>query len=225
MLPEKTNSAARQGKGIVARAAARFREARRGTRIGFVIDATGSRARQWEQAQTIQARMFRAAGRRSGMHLRLVHYGGGALCDHGWQDSPRNIAAAMARVRCRSGLTQILPALSRFADDGPDGNAKAIILIGDAFEEDPEEATRIGAALKVAGIRLYAFLEGEDWTAADAFRRLAEMTGGRFARFGDDLPLDELCQGVALLSAGGDGRLRRLKHDKVRRLLLEGPKE
>lgn len=224
MLPTKKSTTATAGSGLLSRAAARFREARSGTRIGFVIDATGSRAQQWEQAQTIQARMFRAAGRRSGMHLRLVHYGGGQLHDHGWQNDPRNIAAAMARVRCRSGLTQMLPALSGFADE-PDGDANAIILIGDAFEEDLEEAARIGAALKAVGIRLYAFLEGEDWTAADAFRRLAEMTGGRFAQFGDDLPLDELCQGVALLSAGGDSRLRRLKHKKVRQLLLDGPKE
>ena len=55
------------------------------------------------------------------------------------------------------------------------------------------------------------------------FRRLAEETGGKFARFGEDLPLGALCEGVALLTAGGDQAVKRLGNKKVRQLLLTGP--
>ena len=56
------------------------------------------------------------------------------------------------------------------------------------------------------------------------FRNFAEVTDGKFARFGDDLPLADLCQGVALLASGGKKALRQLGNKKVQRLLLGSAK-
>jgi hypothetical protein len=96
-------------------------------------------------------------------------------------------------------------------------------LIGDCFEEDAAQAARLGHALKAAGIKVFAFLEGEDWTADAVFRGLAATTGGRFARLGDELPLDALCAGVALLTAGGAKALAQIENKQVKRLLLPRP--
>jgi hypothetical protein len=226
MLPAKRNNAA-VGKSAFGRArerfAARLEQRRRGARIGLIVDATGSRYQTWEQAQVIQARMFRETEKLNALSLRLVHFGGMALRDHGWMTDPHAVAARMAGVHCESGSTRIVPALRLFAAEGEESRAGAIILIGDCFEESAKDAYEAARALKRAGIRVFSFLEGNDWTAQDVFRRLAAETGGAFARFGESLPLGALCEGVALLTAGGEKAVKRLAHEKVRRLLLTGP--
>ena len=169
--------------------------------------------------------MFRSIAKLSALSLRLAHFGGFGLADHGWMTDPRAVAAQMASVRCITGCTQIIPALAAFAAEAPESRAHALILIGDAFEENIEEAAQLGAALKAAGIKVFSFLEGKDWTAETAFRRLAEATGGKFAQFGADLPLADLCEGAALLAAGGEKAIARLGNKRVRQLLLTGPSD
>ncbi len=218
MLPKTRNTKSATKPGALVRAARRFRQETEATHIGVVIDATGSRAAVWEEAQRVQARMFRRLGGGSRLSLRLVHFGGGEITDHGWADSARRVARNMAAVRCRAGLTQVIPALMQFTAAPDAETARAIILIGDSFEEESRSAERAGAALKAAGIKVFSFLEGEDMAAGDAFARLAAMTGGRFARFGDELPLAALCEGVALLSAGRSDELKCIRNKAVRRL-------
>lgn len=210
---------------ILERAKARYKArtaAKRSVRIGFVIDATASRWNTWEEAQVIQAKMFKATLGIGTLSLRLVHFGGVELSDLGWQDDVRKVAAHMAAVRCVSGLTQINQALYRFMGDAPEDKADAVILIGDCFEEDSAYAALAGSEFKKMGIKVFSFIEGDDLTASAVFKKLAEDTGGKFARFGADLPLADLCEGVALLTSGGTKALRRLKNEKAR-LLLEGP--
>jgi len=156
------------------------------------------------------------------LSLRLLHFGGNELTDHGWQEDPRHLAAKMAAVRCASGLTQILPALEHFLDDTAP-TASAIILIGDCFEECSEEGEHIARLLAAQKIKVFSFLEGDDGTAQAVFKRLAEVTGGRFAQFGGALPLGDLCEGVALLTAGGNRAVKHLKNERVAQLLLTGP--
>lgn len=228
MLPLKKTAAALPAKsGAFTRALERFREQRKAdsriTRIGFIVDATGSRHATWEQAQTVQGRMFQAVAGLGRVSLRLVHFGGGVLTDHGWSEDTGRLAARMAAVRCHAGQTQVLPALRAFADDGE--RADAVILVGDAFEEEPDEALLLCQALRQRGIRVFAFFEGDLRAAEDQFRLIAETTGGRFARLGDDLPLADLCEGVALLAAGGEKAVRRLGNERARRLLLTGPSD
>lgn len=208
------------GKSLT-RAVARAKADRQRVRIGFIVDATASRDGAWEQAQTVQGRMFQAVAGLGRVSLRLVHFGGGELTDHGWSENTRKLATRMAAVRCRQGLTQVLPALRVFMDDGE--KIDAVILVGDAFEEEPAEALMLCHTLRIRGIRVFAFFEGELLAAEDQFRLIAGTTGGRFARLGDDLPLTDLCEGVALLAAGGEKAVRRLGNERARRLLLTGP--
>ena len=231
MLPAKTQITLPEKKSApsaFARAIERTRTRREATkpvRIGFLVDATGSRCETWEQAQNIQAGMFRTVSGLRSLSLRLVHFGGNTLIDHGWQTDTRALAAKMAAVRCVTGLTQILQALTTFLDEPDAARPHAIILIGDFFEESSDEAKAIGEALKAAGIKVFAFLEGDDWTAQSVFRGLAQTTGGAFAKFGAELPLSDLCEGVALLTAGGEKGLKRLINKRTRQLLLTGPSE
>lgn len=208
------------GKSLT-RAVARAKADRQRVRIGFIVDATGSREKSWEQAQTVQGRMFQSVADLGRVSIRLVHFGGGELIDHGWSADTHELAAHMAAVRCRTGGTQILQALRAFLGDTD--QADAIILVGDAFEEDAHDAERLALSLRAAGIKVFSFFEGDLRQAQEVFRKLAEITGGRFAMLGDDLPLGDLCEGVALLAAGGEKAVRRLKNERARRLLLTGP--
>lgn len=228
MLPTKTKTGLLKGKGAMARALKRAKakqEASKPIPIGFIIDATGSREHSWEQAQRIQSDMFKSITGLRSLRLRVLHFGGASLTDIGWQSNPRDVAKKMAAVRCSAGLTQTLPALSEFLEEAQADRAKAIILVGDSFEEDCREAQELGHLLKSAGIKLFCFLEGDDWIAETVFRDLAATTGGAFAQFGDELPLADLCEGVALLCAGGKKALDRLNHTKAKQLLLAGPEE
>jgi hypothetical protein len=228
MLPALIKKQVAKRQGVLQRALKRMGplQEERGAPVaslGFLIDATGSRAATWEKAQTIQARMFRTVADIGRLSVQLVYFGGLSVKDCGPADDPRKLAVAMARVRCASGLTQFVPGLLAFVDNPYADKVSAIILIGDAFEEDPREIERIAGSLKRLGIRIYSFLEGDDTTAEDVFREIAEITGGRFAKFGDDLPLGDLCEGVALLASGGERALQRLPNERVRQLLLTGP--
>ncbi len=210
-------------KNLLARVMVRYQERAaiaRGTRIGFLIDATASRENTWAQAQMIQANMFRSASGLKSLKLRLVYFGGNQLTKLEWSDNARLIAARMTKVRCDAGLTQITKGLEAFIDEKPEYRAGAIILIGDSFEEDVIKAERIAAILRNKNIKVFSFIEGEDQTAHCVFKNLAIVTGGKFAKFGNELPLGDLCEGVALLTSGGKKALAQLKNEKVRRLLL-----
>lgn len=186
--------------------------------IGFVIDATGSRSATWAQAQEIQARMFEKVASYGAMTLRLVHFGGSVISDLGWERNSDTVTSHMAEVSCIGGSTQILASLQKFIEDQK--AAKSIILIGDAFEESVEAIPEIAATLKARGTKVFSFLEGGSEGAAKAFQMLAEQTGGAFAEFGKDMPLQDLCEGVALMSIGGASALERLQNANVKTLLL-----
>lgn len=196
------------------------RRSKRPVRIGFLIDATASREESWEQAQIIQARMFKSVLALRKFEPRLVHFGGFKIRDHGWCDKADKVAAEMAKVQCVGGITEINGGLQAFLGEGE--KADAIIIVGDSFEEERDEG--LINEFRKKGIRLFCFQEGKDVIAREAFSWMAEQTNGSYARFGDELPLSDLCEGVALLAAGGKLSLANLKNEKVR-LLLAGPEE
>jgi hypothetical protein len=221
----RSRGSAAAKQGAFARALERMREKRmereREVRIGLIVDATGSREASWEQAQVAQARVFDALARLHKASLRLVHYGGGEIIAHGYAEDATELAARMAAVRCHQGLTQILPALRVMQFD--DVRPEVIIVVGDAFEEDADELAHTLPFIKDMGIRIYALFEGENLAAERAFRLMAEKTGGRFARLGEDMPLTDLCEGIALLVGGGARAVKRIGNKSVRTLLLSGP--
>ncbi len=225
MLPATTQKKSTGLARAFSRAVARYSETTRPARLGFIVDATGSRAATWEDAQAAQRRLFAATRRVKRLKVRLVRFGGNKMFDHGWQDKADTLTRTMAGVRCRRGLTQILPALQSFIDEPADSRATAIVLIGDCFEEDADEAERMAKVLKQAGIRVYAFLEGQDEFAAGIFRMFAQTTEGRLARLGDDLPLAEFCEAVAVLTAGGHKALAALPRSRAKQLLLADKRE
>lgn len=188
-------------------------------KVGFIIDATASRSSNWNELQEIQAAMFAGVAGQGAITMRLVHFGGDRITDRGWMRNSGEVAAAMKDVSCVSGSTMIIPSLEMFLDNTPSALSPSIIIVGDSFEENEDEAARVAGKLAARKIKVFTFLDGDDECAGKIFRMLAEKTGGVFAPFGKDMPLDQLCKGVAMMSVG-DTDLQSLQNAAVKRLLL-----
>lgn len=191
--------------------------------IGFVIDATASRSDNWEEAQLIQAKMFESVSSFARMNLRVIHYGGDQVTDNPWENNPESIKKMMAEVSCRSGSTQIVESLSLLASHENKVLPRSIILVGDSFEEEMSDLSEIAKKLADKKIKVFSFLDGDSYQAEEAFKFLSKETGGVFAKFGADMPLKDLCEGVALMSAGGQSALSRLQNANARALLTAKP--
>jgi hypothetical protein len=191
-------------------------------RLCFVIDATESRARTWKAAQKIQAQMFRVAQRSGNLRAQVIYFRGtrtiAAVTDE-WASSPDILVHEMAKVECRTGPTQILQSLSIARELG----STAIVLIGDAFEECPEALEVQAAQFSNAGIPMFTFLEGDDREATLAFSRLAGITGGAFAVFGDYRNLGDLVTAAATYATGGSEALARLPGPAAGEVLRQLP--
>lgn len=108
---------------------------------------------------------------------------------------------------------------------------KAIIYIGDCFEEDPHEAVEIARQLKLKGIRCFIFhdsssqAQGYDTQSArTAFEQITQITGGAILPFDETSPdlVRELLSAIALYTAQGIKALQQqTKLLPAARLLLE----
>ena len=191
-------------------------------RLCFVIDATESRARTWKAAQKIQAQMFRVAQRSGNLLVQVIYFRGtrtiAAVTDE-WASNADVLVHKMAKVECRTGPTQILQSLWIARELG----STAIVLIGDAFEECPEALEVQADQFSSAGIPMFTFLEGNDREATLAFSRLAEITGGAFAVFGDYRNLGDLVAAAATYATGGTEALAQLPGTAAGKVLRQLP--
>lgn len=236
--PTSGGALARQATGtsaLVNRPVARadvshFHQNVQTTRIGFIIDATGSRQHSWDWATGIQEKMFRDVEQEQNPEIRLVHFGGDQLQDRGWHKSSGSLIEVMRHVDCQQGKTQYTPALDIYGKDNK--KPRALVLIGDAFEGDVlENAYMQARILGNQDVKIFAFQEGEDETTKVAFNEMAHLTGGAYQQFNENTDLAGLLHGVTAyamhgaegllrLAAGGDEAAERLA--KSMRLL--GPK-
>jgi hypothetical protein len=217
--PERPDVAAIQG--AVARREEMAKNNNKG--ICFVIDATGSREHSWREAQQMQARMFDALKEYKDLSIGVISYGGNRIDNLGWFNNADSAKRKMAEVRCEGGATQIVDSLE-MASQGNKGKApSSVILVGDAFEEDFGRLERTASLLKLRGVKVYAFVEGDIPEAATAFKMVADITGGVFKKFGEDLSLSDLVVAAAVYDTGGKEALQQLanKGDKGAKEMLQ----
>lgn len=179
------------------------------TRFSFIIDSTGSRNENWCEATQIQHRMARSLNA-GNTEVRLLHFGGGTLNDLGWGKKPNEIAQYMSDVKCMAGKTQIVPALKKVAMDE---KRSTVILIGDAFEENQNDALEMAGKLRQQDKKIYAYYEitNDSNNISEAmFQQLAQKTGGVFAQFGKNMDLSLLCEATVMLETQGMAALREM---------------
>jgi hypothetical protein len=175
-------------------------------RLVLAMDATLSREHSWDQAQAIQADMFREAGRVGGLDVQLVYFRGHAECRASkWSPDTQSLARLMSGIRCMGGRTQILRVLKHLRSEAAAGKVNACVYVGDAMEEPIDDLAAVAGEIGLLGVPVFMFQEGADPAAEAGFREVARLTRGAYFRFGHDsaLILRELLTAVAVYAAGG----------------------
>ena len=232
----------RNGKGgdvapgdDIARFLSRARETRvtGGGRGGlvFALDATMSRQHAWDAAQHIQAEMFAAVESAGGLDIQLVYFRGFGECRASrWVHQTAELRDMMTKIDCRGGRTQIGKVLAHTRKEAGKRNpanadrsrVDAMVFIGDAMEENIDTLCQKAGEIGLLGVPCFMFLEGRNGIAEQAFREIARLTKGAFARFdsGSAAHLAQLLKAVAQFASGGRAALENSRTREAR-LLLE----
>jgi hypothetical protein len=192
-------------------------------RIIFALDATASREQTWDTACQLQAEMFREVAGAGGLEVQLVFYRGDRECSASrWTTDTNHLTKIMTGIKCRAGHTQLRKILAHAQKETQLLKVGALIFIGDALEEDPDEIIPEARELGRLGVPAFMFQEGRDHEVEHVFRNIASLTRGAYCRFdsGAAGQLAELLRAVAVYAAGGIAALAT-RHDAGAVKLLE----
>ncbi len=187
-------------------------------RLIFALDATMSRQPTWDMACALQGQMFAACAALGGLGVQLVYFRGMGECrSSSWVGDPRRLTELMSRIDCRGGHTQIGRVLAHIRDEARRQPVRAFVFVGDAMEENADDLCALAGELGLLGIKAFMFQEGHDLAAATAFREIARLTGGSYARFnaGSAAQLLDLLKAAAFYAAGGRAALQRLAESEA----------
>lgn len=182
-------------------------------RLVFALDATMSRQPTWDLACRVQGEMFVAAGDAGGLSVQLVYFRGFDECRASrWVADPRALTDLMTKISCRGGQTQIGRMLRHVRTEASQTPLKVLVYVGDAMEEPIDDLCAVAGELGLLGVKAFMFHEGRDPDAARAFREIARLTGGAYARFDAGAPhaLAELLRAAAAYATSGVEGLTRL---------------
>lgn len=191
----------------------------RAGRLIFAIDATASRQPTWDRACHLQAEMFLAVRDIGGLAVSLAYFRGfREFAATPFLTSADDLARRMSGVTCLGGQTQVTRVLGHALAETKRERVNALVLIGDAFEEDVDEACHLAGELGLRGLPLFCFQEGSNPIATNAFRQMAKLSGGAWAPFdaASATALADLLRAVAVYAAGGRKALARLASSAAR---------
>lgn len=175
-------------------------------RLIFAMDATASREPSWDMACQVQGQMFLEAARLGGLDVQLAYYRGFGECKASrWVSDPSGLVRLMTGVRCLAGQTQIGRIFRHAINETNKKRVNALVVVGDAFEEDVDAVGRVAGELGLLGVRAFMFQEGHLPEATRAFRHFAKLTGGAHCHLDANSArqLRELLGAVAAYAAGG----------------------
>ncbi len=193
-------------------------------RLIFALDATMSRQPTWDLAQALQAKMFQTAASLGGLEVQLVYYRGLNECRaSNFVSGGQGLAELMSRIEVRGGETQIRRVLAHARNEAKLAKVAALVFIGDAMEESPDQLAGLAGELALQGVKAFMFQEGDDPSARRTFSDIARLTGGAYSAFdaGAAARLEALLRAAAAYAAGGHAALARAAEaDPAARLLL-----
>lgn len=195
-------------------------------RLIFSLDATASRAPTWDTACQLQAQMFSETTDLGGLAIQLCYYRGfKGFSASNWHSDTHALLNEMSGVRCLGGHTQILRVLRHGMTENRKKQVKALVFIGDAMEENPDDLCHVAGQLGVMNVPVFIFQEGNHPVVRQTFQQISRLSGGAYAPF--DLnsahQLKTLLTAVAVFAAGGRQALKQLerKHGRAVQLLTQ----
>jgi hypothetical protein len=186
-------------------------------RLIFAMDATMSRQATWDNALSIQSEMFAETSRIGGLDVQLAYFRGFNECRASkWVSEPKALAKLMTTVDCRGGNTQIAKILAHVKKEISTRKVNAVIYVGDAMEENIDKLCQTAGEIGMQGTPIFAFQEGEDTSAQNAFKEMAKLSRGAYFKLNAQSAhmLRDLLSAVAVYAAGGKSAL--IAHAKSR---------
>jgi hypothetical protein len=198
-------------------------------RLVFAVDATASRQPAWDRACALTGEMFLATRDLGGLAVSLAYWRGFMeFAATPFLTDGAELARRMAGVTCLGGQTQVLRALRHALAESRKEKVGALVLVGDAVEEDVDAICHAAGELGLFGTPVFCFQEGGDPVATNAFRQVAKVSGGAWAPFDSASAgaLRDLLRAVAVFAAGGRGALAALPGPAAARIAgqLPGPR-
>ena len=175
-------------------------------RLIFALDATLSRQHTWDLACHIQAEMFETVENVGGLDVQLNYFRGFRECRSSpWVSETTILQNYMGRISCRGGRTQIKKVLINALREQSRQSVDALVFIGDAMEENLDVLCDKAGELGLLGVPMFVFQEGRDPTTERAFKEMARLSNGAYARFDQASAkhLSALLKAVAVYAAGG----------------------
>ena len=180
-------------------------------RLVFAMDATMSRQPTWDRAIQRQGAMFAAVEKIGTLDVQLVYFRGFRECRASrWVSDPASLRGLMERIDCRGGQTQIGKVLSHVVKENAKRSVSAVAYVGDAMEENVDALCATAGELGVRGVKLFMFQEGRDGATERAYREMARLSKGAYARL-DDGSADRLAELLAAVAAYAAGGLKALE--------------
>lgn len=193
-------------------------------RLLFAIDATASRQATWDQASQVQQAMFQTTAGIASLAVQLAYYRGfQKFSASPWLTDSPQLARLMAAVACEGGHTQIARLLRHALGEHHKLAVRALVFIGDAVEESPDQLCELAGQCGLRGLPLFLFQEGREPAVENIFRRMAGLSSGAYARF-DSSSADTLAAllgAVARYATGGRAALENSSGDSARLLLKQ----
>src|SRR6516165_2356875 len=193
-------------------------------RLIFALDATMSRQETWDMACQLQGSMFKTVASIGGLNVQLVYYRGLDECRASrWVTDPERLANLMTKIKCNAGHTQIGKVLTHAKRETGLAKVAAVVLVGDAFEEDADEVVPIANELGHLNVPVFMFQEGNSRTVERVYREIAKASHGAYCRFdnGSADQLRELLKLVATFAVGGVAALEASKSADAIKLLSQ----
>jgi hypothetical protein len=188
-------------------------------RLVVAIDATASRQPTWDLAAKLTGEMFNAVAAIGSLDVQLVYFRGWGECVASrWFSDGKSLTAAMSRIMCAAGHTQIRRVLEHTRKEHQREKVNALIFIGDACEEIPADLYEA-----TCSVPIFAFQEGDDPAVTQIFATLAKLTGGASSKFDSGAAgrLRELLKAVAAFAVGGTKALANQNSESARLLLAQ----
>lgn len=220
-LPTKVHGVSEKSMAVITKVG----QVRQNKYLGLLIDATGSRGATWEKAQQILQNIFDRLSAETGLHIRVIYFGGNKIGDLGWTSDVLGVRRRMAEVTCAFGGTQVTEGLTKFIEDHQGNLPENIILIGDAFEENVDGLKNILVTCRRERIRIFSFFEPGGLTAKTEssaeiiFKKIAKVTNGVYQEYREGVYLDELMVAAAAYAAQGQPGLEKLIKENNRAAL------
>jgi len=176
-------------------------------RLIFAMDATASRAPTWDIACDLQGQMFSNTKGLGGLQIQLVYFRGFRECRASkWVSDSSQLHRLMSSVSCLAGRTQIARVLKHALSEVRGGSeVNALVYVGDCMEEPLDELGDLAGRLKLSGVPVFVFQEGNDPVAYQAFSQVAALSGGAHSSLDRSSAhqLGLLLNAVAVYAAGG----------------------